>query len=104
MGGYRTLKRALGETNIERKCRILFGVCLALLVFASFLGVERICQGLVEEVTHQAGTDAVDMALVYLHWHWWQSEPEKVANRDDHDDLLASFSGDLKINRFDSAV
>lgn len=34
---YRSLKRALRETNLERKCRILFGVCLFMLIAVSFL-------------------------------------------------------------------
>jgi two-component system, NarL family, sensor histidine kinase BarA len=33
---YRSLKRVLGETNLERKCRFLFGACLLLLITASF--------------------------------------------------------------------
>ena len=30
---YRSLKRVLGETSLERKCRLLFGVCLFVLIF-----------------------------------------------------------------------
>ncbi len=33
---YRSLKRVLGETSLERKCRFLFGVCLFVLIAASF--------------------------------------------------------------------
>ena len=33
---YRTFKRALGETNLERKCRLLFGTCLLVLISGSF--------------------------------------------------------------------
>jgi signal transduction histidine kinase len=33
---YRTVKRALGETNLERKCRLLFGTCLLVLISGSF--------------------------------------------------------------------
>ncbi|QDT00333.1 ATP-binding protein [Adhaeretor mobilis] len=33
---YRTFKRALGETSLERKCRLLFGTCLSILVFGTF--------------------------------------------------------------------
>ena len=34
---YRTLKRLLGETSLERKCRLLFGSGLLVLITASFL-------------------------------------------------------------------
>ncbi len=33
---YRSIKRVLGETSLERKCRFLFGACLLLLISASF--------------------------------------------------------------------
>jgi len=33
---YRTFKKALGETNLERKCRLLFGACLLPLIAGSF--------------------------------------------------------------------
>src|SRR4051812_10524606 len=33
---YRTVKRALGETNLERKCLLLFGTCLLVLISGSF--------------------------------------------------------------------
>ena len=33
---YRSIKRVLGETSLERKCRFLFGACLLLLIIASF--------------------------------------------------------------------
>lgn len=105
MGGYRTLKRALGETNIERKCRILFGVCLAVLVGASFLGVYRICGNLVDDVTHRAGADAVDSAVVYLHWEFWQTgpDPDKTIV-EDAKEFRAKFANDLRMKRFQSNV
>lgn len=33
---YRSIKRVLGETSLERKCRLLFGACLLVLITASF--------------------------------------------------------------------
>jgi two-component system, NarL family, sensor histidine kinase BarA len=33
---YRSIKRVLGETSLERKCRFLFGACLLLLITGSF--------------------------------------------------------------------
>src|SRR5688572_25917217 len=106
MSGYRRLKRALGETNIERKCRVLFGVCLALLIFAASLGVESICRRLVKQVIHQAGTDAVDWALVYIHFEFWQQPPETVDHQKqkEHQGLLEDFRDELKRERFDFRI
>ncbi len=36
MISYRTLKKLVGETSLERKCRLLFGVALMLLITGSF--------------------------------------------------------------------
>ena len=34
---YRSIKRVLGESNLERKCRLFFGSSLFLLIMGSFL-------------------------------------------------------------------
>ncbi len=44
---YRGIKRVLGESSLERKIRILFGICLGLLIAGSFLWVNRITEELI---------------------------------------------------------
>jgi two-component system sensor histidine kinase BarA len=44
---YRGIKRVLGESSLERKIRILFGICLLLLIAGSFLWVNRITEDLI---------------------------------------------------------
>ena len=73
---YRTIKRAFGETNLERKCRVLFGVCLGLLIFGAFLWVDRIGEKLVKQNTDQIGRDWAKMALFHLHWMRWETSEE----------------------------
>jgi two-component system sensor histidine kinase BarA len=106
---YRTLKRALGETNIERKCRIGFGFCLAILISVAFYLVDGICQRLISETTLRAGRDAVDMAVVNIHWNVWHTpsedqNSEPARNRRVEDKLLNSFSEHLNMNRHKSTV
>ena len=36
MISYRALKKLIGETSLERKCRLLFGIALLVLITASF--------------------------------------------------------------------
>ena len=43
---YRSIKRVLGETSLERKCRLLFGACLLLLIGGAFWGIDRIASRL----------------------------------------------------------
>ena len=38
---YRTFKRALGETNLERKCRWLFGACLLPLIMGISMFIQQ---------------------------------------------------------------
>ena len=46
---YRSLKRVLGETSLERKCRFLFGGCLLVLITGSFWWYGRSTEELVYE-------------------------------------------------------
>ena len=48
---YRSIKRVLGESSLERKIRILFGICLLLLIGASFFWVNRITEDLIRTNT-----------------------------------------------------
>ncbi|MEZ6129794.1 MAG: ATP-binding protein [Planctomycetaceae bacterium] len=48
MINYRSLKKMLGETSLERKCRLLFGAALMTLITASFWIYAYLTRGLVE--------------------------------------------------------
>ena len=61
---YRSIKRVLGETNLERKCLILFGACLFLLITAAFWYAERNAEQLVKDKTKKTGQDFVDLSLL----------------------------------------
>ncbi|MCP4195129.1 MAG: HAMP domain-containing histidine kinase [Planctomycetaceae bacterium] len=65
---YRSFKRVLGETNLERKCLVLFGACLFLLITGAFWYAERIAEHLVKEKTHQTGRDFVDLSVLRYHF------------------------------------
>ncbi|HUG70027.1 MAG TPA: ATP-binding protein [Pirellulaceae bacterium] len=72
--GYRSIKRALGETNLERKCRILFGLCLALLISLTFWRVDVIGERLVRGTIKQMGHDWANISLYRLHWHAMEND------------------------------
>ena len=48
---YRGIKRILGESSLERKILILFGVCLLLLIAGSFLWVNRVTEDVIRRNT-----------------------------------------------------
>jgi signal transduction histidine kinase len=92
-------KSARGATNIERKCRIGFGFCLAVLIFCAFYLVDIICQNLIRDTTDRAGKDAVDMAIFKIHWETWQNDPNPAYRK-----VLHHFKDDLSMNRYKSTV
>src|SRR6185436_1421313 len=47
---YRTIKRVLGETNLERKCRWWFGVSLFILLTLSFTWYGRRTDNIVQDL------------------------------------------------------
>lgn len=73
---YRSFKRVLGETNLERKCRFLFGGCLLLLISLSFFWYGRQTEKLVYEQNSATCKLLVDLIITRIHW-------EKNDTRDD---------------------
>jgi len=64
---YRTLKRLMGETNLERKCRLLFGLATLLLITGSFLWYGWSTAGLAYEQAEMASRFAATQTLVKSH-------------------------------------
>ncbi|MCH2113768.1 MAG: ATP-binding protein [Pirellulales bacterium] len=64
---YRTFKRALGETNLERKCRWLFGACLLPLIAGSFWWYGSQTDRIVLEQNRFVGEALVDLAMMMDH-------------------------------------
>ena len=65
---YRSVKRVLGETSLERKCRFLFGACLLLLIIGSFLWYGRVTDQLVWVQNREKASLLVDSILAKVHW------------------------------------
>jgi signal transduction histidine kinase len=77
---YRSFKRVLGETNLERKCRWLFGICLVCLIATSFLWYGARTEKIVIENTRTTASTLVEAAL--LRAHSLAYIPEETDNRD----------------------
>ncbi|MBI2825274.1 MAG: HAMP domain-containing protein [Planctomycetia bacterium] len=65
---YRSFKRVLGETSLERKCRFLFGACLLLLITGSFWWYGKQTEYLVYKQNPDKGRLIVDTVLTRTHW------------------------------------
>jgi two-component system, NarL family, sensor histidine kinase BarA len=90
---YRSFKRVLGETSLERKCRFLFGACLLLLITGSFWWYGKQTESLVYKQNPDRGRLLVDTALTRTHW-------EKLETNGDFKKIIPLFSADLEQNDF----
>ncbi len=68
---YRSFKRVLGETNLERKCRWLFGLCLFVLITGSFWWYGTQTEQLVYKQNRNKGRLLVDTVMTLYHWQEW---------------------------------
>lgn len=75
---YGSLKRVIGETHLERKCRFLFGLCLLLLITGSFWWYGNQTNKLVYERNRQLGRLIVDTAWYGLHWREMEKDEDFV--------------------------
>ncbi|MEM8678583.1 MAG: HAMP domain-containing sensor histidine kinase [Planctomycetota bacterium] len=65
---YRTFKRVLGETSLERKCRFLFGTSLFFLIFGGFWWYSQKINGLYAETVRSNCRFLVETVWLKLHW------------------------------------
>ena len=73
---YRTVKRLLGETSLERKCRFLFGSGLMLLITGSFYFYGRQNAKLVYSGNETRARDLISSILVEKHWRYYESSDD----------------------------
>jgi two-component system sensor histidine kinase BarA len=74
---YRSLKRVLGETSLERKCRFLFGGCLLVLITGSFWWYGRSTEELVYEASRESARGLVESIIVMHHFKFWQNDEDE---------------------------
>jgi two-component system, NarL family, sensor histidine kinase BarA len=92
---YRSLKRVLGETSLERKIRWLFGVCLLVLITGSFWWYGRSTEELVYESTRESARGLVETIIVMHHWKYWQTKEDKVSGGEEFFSLVDDLSKGL---------
>jgi signal transduction histidine kinase len=93
---YRSIKRVLGETSLERKCRLLFGACLLVLITGTFWWVENIAGKLVMISTQKQASDLVGVILIKLHSVTFETrpnldDPDKKEAREWLSEIIADF-------------
>jgi hypothetical protein len=69
-------KRVFGESRLERRCRVLFAICLSSIVFTSFWWLEHVAEDLVKGATIAGARKLADAGLVRCHWvDAWEEGP-----------------------------
>ncbi len=92
---YRSVKRVLGETSLERKCRFLFGACLLLLITASFWWYGERTVDVINEQNRNTGRLLAGVDMLVRHWRTLESKGESKGPENWGDaakQLSASFS------------
>jgi two-component system sensor histidine kinase BarA len=72
---YRTLKRTMGETNLERKCRLLFGSCLLVFIAGSFWLYGKKTNEIVFKTNRVTGEALANAALLAIHFREQEKNP-----------------------------
>ncbi len=93
---YRSIKRVLGENSLERKCRILFGVCMLILIGGSFWGVMRLTEDFIRLDTRMKSREMLEMHLLKLHL-------QSIRFREDETNSLLAAMAD-KFTQFDARI
>ena len=87
---YRSFKRVLGETSLERKCRILFGVSLLLLIATAFWYAGRTAEKLVREGPKRAGRSFVQQKFKSYHYLMFEDRPNYKAAAKELNEAMGS--------------
>jgi two-component system, NarL family, sensor histidine kinase BarA len=93
---YRSIKRVLGENSLERKCRILFGICMFVLIGGSFWGVMRMTEDFIRQDTRNKSREALEMHLLKAHMKSMQF------TEDDPNNFLVALAE--KFSQFDARI
>ena len=91
---YRSFKRVLGETSLERKCRFLFGACLLILITGSFFFYGWQTEQLVYKQNPTRGRLLVDTILALVHW-------EKFEQNEEFKPVIRDLSATWQVNKYD---
>jgi signal transduction histidine kinase len=73
---YRSFRRVLGETSLERKCRFLFGACLLVLITGSFWWYGSETDRLVSEQNRRNAQALVYAIIAVQHWSKLETNEE----------------------------
>src|SRR5262245_52333226 len=94
---YRTFKRVLGETSLERKCRWWFGVSLIVLLTLSFTWYGRRTDKIVTDLNPDfIGPELVRSGWLEAHFSKLVADPRSLRNQESEGTAGAGKTDDLE--------
>ncbi len=92
---YRSIKRVLGESSLERKCLFLFGVALLLLISGSFWWYGARTGEVVFQQNRTTGRLLVDQIMYIEHWEKFETDERFLP-------LVQDLAGNLRKQEYKS--
>jgi len=99
---YRGIKRILGESSLERKILILFGVCLLLLIAGSFLWVSRVTEDVILSNTRDKAKGLVSDFMLRTHLNSVQFKEDPDANQSSLQEIYEAISTEVKTTQYEA--
>ncbi len=99
---YRGIKRILGESSLERKILILFGVCLLLLIAGSFLWVSGVTENVIRRNTRDKAKGLVGDFMLRTHLNSVMFKEDPDANQSSLRLLYEAISTEVKTTQYDA--
>jgi len=65
---YKFLKRILGEASLEQKLRVIFGICLLVLIVIPFYWVSQVSEDLIHSNMRVKASQLINLKLLQLHY------------------------------------
>ena len=101
---YRGIKRVLGESSLERKIRILFGLCLLALIGGAFFWVNRISEDLIYRNTRDQANSLYSDFILRTHLKGIQELEDQSRVQEGSGRLFESFAKLPRSTPYDAKV
>ena len=98
---YRGIKRILGESSLERKILILFGVCLLLLIAGSFLWVSRVTEDVIRQNTRDKAQGLVGDFMLRTHLNGVMFKDDPNATQTQRE-VYEAISSEVKTTQYEA--
>ncbi len=92
---YRVIKRILGGSNLEQKLRVIFGLCMFVLIATAFIWVNRITEDLIQSNMRARASQLVYFKLMEIHLS--DMSPDPAGQKQDYRDFIQDISREMSI-------